>query len=101
MRQSSSIDRSSAYASDSQISSNNLDDQSTSENDDDDHHNDDSSESSGNEDLKFATSRNENVVLELSIDGLIRHISSNWKDIVGYVSSSFNISSISFIFIFF
>jgi hypothetical protein len=100
MRHSSSIDRSSEYASDSQISSNNLDDQSTSENDDDDQHDDDSSESSGNEDLKFATSRNENVVLELSIEGLIRHISSNWKDIVGYVLSSFYIPFISLIFIY-
>ena len=77
-----------------------LDHQDTSENDDDDYHNDDNSESSGNEDLKFATSRNENVVLELSIDGLIQHI-RGLEDIVGYVSSSFNISLISFIFIIF
>lgn len=45
----------------------------------------DSGASSGreNEDLLFATSKNLNLVLELSIDGLIRHLSKNWEEIVG------------------
>lgn len=77
-----SIDRvpSAALASDSQPPSTNLGKNKSSPIDND-------SESSGqeNEDLKFATSRNENVVLELSIDGLVRHLSSNWEDVVGYV----------------
>lgn len=98
MRHSTPVDRSSEYASDSQISTNNLDYQSESEIEADDQNQDDSSESSGIEDLKFATSRNENVVLELSMDGLIRHLSSNWKDIVGYVTV---FVSTFFIFIFF
>lgn len=42
-----------------------------------------------NEDLQFATSRNENVVLELDIDGLIRHLSSNWQSLLGYALLSF------------
>lgn len=44
-----------------------------------------SSDGIDNEDLKFATKHNENLVLELSLDGLIRYVSSNWESVVGYV----------------
>lgn len=52
---------------------------------------DDGSMSSGNSieenrDLQMATSHNESIVLELDIDGLIRHLSDNWEAVVGYVS---------------
>lgn len=77
-----------AYASDSQISTTHLDEPGHSQNDDSG-----SEGSSGqeNEDIKFATSKNENLVLELSIDGLVRHLSSNWEDIVGYVLLCYNV----------
>lgn len=71
-----------AYASDSQISTAHLDEPRHSLNDDS---GSEGSSGQDNEDIKFATSKNENLVLELSIDGLVRHLSSNWEDIVGYV----------------
>lgn len=84
-----------ADTSDSQISISNLDNGPRSPGDDADGG---STDSSGreNDDLKFAASKNENLVLELSIDGLIRHLSSNWEDIVGYVSSLHYVSIANF-----
>lgn len=36
-----------------------------------------------NEDLRTATSQNQNVVLELTLDAEVQYLSDYWEDIVG------------------
>lgn len=36
-----------------------------------------------NEDLRNATSQNENIIMELSLSGKIQFLSKGWEDIVG------------------
>lgn len=40
----------------------------------------------GNKELQIATSHNESIIMELDIDGLVRHLSDNWEAVAGYVS---------------
>lgn len=50
-----------------------------------------------NEDLQDASNQNQNIVMELSLDGTIRFLSTSWEDITGYPASDLlntNISSV-------
>lgn len=39
-----------------------------------------------NEELQLATKQNKSIILELDINGIIRHLSGNWIELVGYVT---------------
>lgn len=41
-----------------------------------------------NDELQFATSHGQSIVLALSLDGLIRHLSDSWEAVVGYATCS-------------